>query len=217
MITRLGRILATVTTVVVGLFVLIDLFMRQSTTDMFGLNRANVPTVGALFVNWAAIIAAFALLIGFVNVISVHVGRIRHRQPGIIYSGVLLLSLIATVLFGITGPTSINGQFLFDYILQPLEATFAALLALFIATAAYRAFRIRDFESFLFVLFAVVVLLGQLPIAVYLGTELPGIKDSLLINVLTLGGARGILLGVALGTIATGLRVLMGVDRPYAD
>jgi hypothetical protein len=34
-------------------------------------------------------------------------------------------------------------------------------------------------------------------------------------HVLAMGGARGILLGVALGTLTTGLRVLMGTDRPY--
>jgi hypothetical protein len=29
------------------------------------------------------------------------------------------------------------------------------------------------------------------------------------------GGARGLLIGIALGTLLTGLRVLFGVDRPY--
>jgi hypothetical protein len=117
---------------------------------------------------------------------------------------------------GYGGPTSKSGQFIFDFILQPLEATFFALLAIFIATAAFRAFRVRDLETFFFVLFAVIVLLGQVPVAIYIWPELPIIKDWI-IDVPTLAGIRGILLGVALGTIATGLRVLIGTDRPYTD
>jgi hypothetical protein len=114
------------------------------------------------------------------------------------------------------GPNSNNNQFIFSFVLQPLEATFFALLAIFIVTAAYRAFRIKNLESFFFVLFAVIVLLGQVPLGIYLWSEFPVIKDWIL-TVPTLAGVRGILLGVALGTIATGLRILMGADRPYTD
>jgi uncharacterized membrane protein len=75
---------------------------------------------------------------------------------------------------------------------------------------------VRSLESFFFVLFAVIVLLGQVPVSIYLWPEFPVIKDWIL-NVPTLAGVRGILLGVALGVIATGLRVLTGADRPYTD
>jgi hypothetical protein len=130
---------------------------------------------------------------------------------------VLLLSLFGTLVLGLGGgPLSASSQFIFDFILQPLEATFFALLALFMATAAFRAFRVRSLESFFFVLFAVIVLLGQVPVSIYLWPEFPVIKDWIL-NVPTLAGVRGILLGVALGVIATGLRVLTGADRPYTD
>jgi hypothetical protein len=127
------------------------------------------------------------------------------------------LSLFGTLAAGIVGgPTAASSQFIFDYILQPLEATFFALLALFMATAAFRAFRVRNLETFFFVLFAVIVLLGQVPVSIYLWPEFPVIKDWVL-NVPTLAGMRGILLGVSLGVIATGLRVLTGADRPYTD
>jgi hypothetical protein len=48
-----------------------------------------------------------------------------------------------------------------------------------------------------------------------LGSGLGTMIRNLLSHGLASGGARGILIGVALGTIATGLRILMGVDRPY--
>ena len=215
---RVGRILTTVVVIVVGLFVLADVFISLWSGDARvggGLKQA-INGVGYFLVSWAAIITAFALFLGFANVISVHWSRIRTQKPGTIYSVVLLLSLFGTLLMGLGGPLSVNSQFIFDFILQPLEATFFALLALFMASAAFRAFRVRNLESFFFVLFALIVLLGQVPVSIYLWPEFPVIKDWIL-SVPTLAGTRGILLGVALGVIATGLRVLTGADRPYTD
>lgn len=221
MLIRIGRVLATVVAIVVGLFVLADMFVSAwakngASNDWNGLIAA-VSGTGYFLVSWAAIVTAFALFLGFANVVSVHWGRIQTKKPGFLYSAVLLFSLFATLVIGMGGgPAAANTQFIFNYILQPLEATFFALLALFMATAAFRAFRVRNLETFFFVLFAVIVLLGQVPVSIYLWPEFPVIKDWIL-NVPTLAGIKGILLGVALGVIATGLRVLIGADRPYTD
>lgn len=217
MIIRSGRVLATVVAIVVGLFVLADMFVSTWSGEgaLGGLKQA-INGIGYFLVSWAAIVSAFALFLGFANVVSVHWSRVRTQKPGAMYSIVLLLSLFGTLGLGLGGPLSANSQFIFNYILQPLEATFFALLALFVATAAFRVFRVRSMESFFFVLFAVIVLLGQVPVSIYLWSEFPVIKDWVL-NVPTLAGVRGILLGVSLGVIATGLRVLMGADRPYSD
>jgi len=212
---KIGRVLATTVAIVVGLLVLADLFVSQWPQTL-GVLRQLVHGTGALLVSWTAIVVAFALFLGFANVISVHWSRIRAPKSGAVYSVVLLVSLLGTLVVGWEGPNSAGTQFIFNYILQPLEATIFALLALFIATAAFRAFRIRNLETFFFVLFAVIVLLGQVPLGIYLWSELPVIKEWIL-TVPTLAGVRGILLGVALGTIATGIRILMGADRPYTD
>jgi hypothetical protein len=216
---RLGRILATVITIVVGLFILADIFASQWPGAMFGIEglKEVFRAIGAMLLNWITLILAFALFLGFINVIRVHGSRIRSRASGYFYSIVLLLSLLVTLALGLpAGPNAAPSRFIFDFILQPLEATFFALLAIFIVLAAFRAFRIHSLETLLFALFTVIVLLGQVPLGVYLWAELPVIKDWIL-NVPTLAGVRGILLGVALGTIATGLRVLMGAERPYTD
>ncbi len=211
-----GRVLPTITAISVGLLVLLDLFVTHQSAAPSQIKQVT-SNISGLLVNWVAIVASFALLLGFANVISVHWHRIRSQKPGTIYSAVLLISLIITLVIGLSfGPNSTQSQFIFKYVLQPLEATFFSLLAVFIVTAAYRAFRIRNLETFFFVLFAVIVLLGQVPLGIYLWAEFPIIKDWIL-NVPTLAGVRGILLGVALGTIATGLRVLMAADRPYMD
>ncbi len=221
MLIRIGRVLATVVAIVVGLFVLADYVVSAWVKNGGGSDwssfTAAVSGVGYFLVSWAAIVTAFALFLGFANVVSVHWGRIQAKKSGFLYSVVLLLALFGTLAVGLgSGPGAASTQFIFNYILQPLEATFFALLALFMATAAFRAFRVRNLETFFFVLFAVIVLLGQVPVSIYLWPEFPVIKDWIL-NVPTLAGIKGILLGVALGVTATGLRVLIGIDRPYTD
>jgi len=75
---------------------------------------------------------------------------------------------------------------------------------------------VRNFESFLLVVACLVVLVGQAPLARYVWEQLPALKDWVL-GVPSTAGARGILIGVALGSLATGVRVLVGFDRPYGE
>jgi hypothetical protein len=172
----------------VGLLVLADFFV----------NSDSINALGLYLVRAASVVAAFALALGMVNVLTVHLGKVYARDRSWGYSMVLLGSLFFTLGVGFVtgGPASPQMQQLFEVVLFPLEATLFSLLGFFVVTAAFRAFRVKNFETGLFVTFAMVI------------------KDWVL-DVPALSGARGILLGVALGTVATGLRVLLGLDRPY--
>ena len=203
--TQPDRIIATAIAISVGIVVLLGYFIP------FFSNPAQ------MLMRWAGIVIVFALLLGVINLLRVHFNKIKNKEKSYLYSVALIVSLAATLIIGGPGgPASPEGRAIFEYVLRPLESTFFALLAFFIASAAYRAFRIESFESFLFAAFAIIVLLGQVPAGYQLWTDLPQIKDWVM-RVPALAGARGILLGAALGTIATGIRVLLGADRPYAD
>ena len=204
----ISRVLATVVAMAAGLLVLADFVVRED----------RVAAVAGYLVSTASIVAAFALLLGLANLAAVHVRRVRRQAAGWGYSAVLIAALVATLTVGLLsgGPASAWMQSVFDAVLFPLEATIYSLMAFFFVSAAYRSLRVRNFESALFVFFAIIVLLGQLPVGALIWDQLPAVKDWVL-DVPVLAGMRGILLGVALGTLATGMRVLLGVDRPYAD
>ncbi len=191
-----------------GLLVLADFFTNDHSIDALGL----------YLVRTASVVAAFALMLGMINVLTVHLNKVYSRDKGWAYSMVLLAALLVTLGVGFLtgGPASPWVQDIFETILFPLEASLFSLLAFFVVTAIYRAFRVKSFETGLFVIFGIIVLLGQAPVGAMLWNQLPVIKDWVL-DVPALAGARGILLGVALGTAATGLRVLLGIDRPYVD
>ena len=187
----------------VGLFVLLDFFVQN----------AFIGLVKFVFVRWAIIVAAFAMVLGFFNVLIVHLNKILQFKQGWFYSIFLILAMMIVLILGlIEGPQGSLTSRIFQYVLFPLQATIFSLLAFFVASAAYRAFRLRSWESALLVITGVIVLLGQVP----LWGALTTFKEWIL-GVPSMAGARGILLGVALGTVATGLRVLLGIDRPYSE
>ena len=169
-----------------------------------------------VLLDWAIILAAMAVLIGIYNLIAVQLEKIRTRQKGGSYGGLLIISLIITFGLGlILGPEHPYMQLTVDAIIVPVEASLMAILAVTLIYASIRLLRRRlDVTSVLFVVTAVIFLLALVPIP-FGGLEaLQGFVLQVA-GMFSSGGARGLLIGIALGTLLTGLRVLFGIDRPY--
>ena len=167
-------------------------------------------------VEWAVIVAAFAFILGLFNILRVHGGRAIRLRQGWPYSLVLLLAaLVAWVPSVLYGPSGTLTQQMLDYVISPLGASLAALLVFTLALAAFRLLRARrSVEVVLFILIVAVVLLGNAP---FIGLErLADVRDWI-INVPGMAGVRGLLLGVALGTVITARRILVAIDRPHSE
>lgn len=204
---KFGRSLVTAITIGVGLLVLANFFVRNDF-----LRQVNLTLL-----DWAIILAAVALLLGALNVIATHVRKIRDRRSGWAYSLFLLAAMGTVLVLGFVdsrGPASPSVSWIFHNIQIPLQSTLLALLAFFIASAAYRAFRVRSVDSFIMLAAGLIVLLGQVPLGAAISDWIVGAKEWIL-NYPSTGAARGILLGAALGVVLTGLRVLLGIDRPH--
>lgn len=205
------RVLPTAIAIAVGVFVLAAIFAPYGLLD----------AIGTYFIDTAVIIGAFALFLGVFNVLRVHARKIRERQTGGLYSFVLIAAMLVVLAVGLpsipdqpSGPSQPIVQWIFENIQVPIQATLSALIALFIVTAAYRLLRVRNLESALMLVVTLLVLAGQ--VTVGLVPVLPEIRDWIL-DVPAMAGVRGILLGVALGALLTGIRLLLGVERPYSD
>jgi hypothetical protein len=183
------------------------------------LDLPILVTLRHVFVQWAVILVAVALFVGLANLALVHWRKIVQEQTGSVYSIVLLVSLVVTLLIvGYFGPTGDWSLWIFNNIQMPVESSLMAILAVVLVYASARVLRQRvNLLSVVFIGTVLVMLVLAVP---WIGVEIPGLHGpdglrSLISQVLAVAGARGILVGVALGTIATGLRVLMGADRPY--
>jgi hypothetical protein len=193
----------------------------------FGTDASGASTIlGILrdyFLQGAVVVAGVALLVGVFNLTSTHVKKIR-QGDGSAYSLITVLALLLTLLVGLYDLVMTYWQgapglkwtrWLFENIQLPIETSLMAVLVVSLTFAATRLLSRRlNFMSGVFVVFVFVLLVTAIP-AVAARLELMAEIRSWILGVPAVGGARGILLGVALGTVATGIRILMGADRPY--
>lgn len=176
-----------------------------------------LPDVASLILGWGKFLAAVALLMGVINLFAVHAGRFLRKFN--IYSGATVISMIVVFVLAITdwqGLTSNGLDGLFTWVWQPLEAALGSLLAFFFLFAGVRLWRRqRNIWGVLFLFTALLVLLGT--IALPAGIDLYVRQAYGLVNELVIrSGMRGILLGVALGTLTLALRLIIGAERPYS-
>ncbi len=201
-----------VVAVIAGFFVLLGYFV-----DLTVIHDLRLTLI-----RWAVLLAAVALFLGLFNLLSVHWSKVSEQLAGWPYSAVLILAFLVTLILGLVfGPDNQVSLGLFKYVQLPIEASLLALLTVSLTVAGFRLVsRRRDLFSLVFVGTALLVLLGTGPWLT--GGEssfyiLVGQVRNWLVQVWASGGARGIVLGVALGAVLTGLRILLAVDRPYGD
>jgi hypothetical protein len=173
-------------------------------------------SIQSVLLGWAIILAAFALLLGIFNLAMVHWKKVNAKGSNSIYSIVLLVSLgITIVVAGLSGPTGGAALWIFNTFQVPVEVSLLAILAVvLIYTLARLISRRPRWYTILFLVTVLVVLIGMCHYSFGELSLLTALRGWIA-QVPAVAGARGLLLGVALGTVATGLRILLGVDRPY--
>jgi hypothetical protein len=188
---------------------------------------------------WSIIIGGFGLFIGIYSLLHMHVSRIRRRTAGWGYSIFVFIGAAAMLVAGLVnegnGPLAdvpkVGGWFNWGYlyIYVPCQATIFSILAFFMATAAFRTFRAKNFGAALLLIAAIIVMFGRVPISETFCTWLGGhvsnslfghgnvfarVVDAIMENP-NLAAKRGILLGLSLGAISQSLRIVFGIERSY--
>ncbi|HEX9917243.1 MAG TPA: hypothetical protein VGB16_05855 [candidate division Zixibacteria bacterium] len=204
-------------TAVVGIIFLMSYF-----TPHFPLNVLHNSATDIFM-----IIAAFSILLGVLNLVRVNLEKISKKKRDWPFSIVLILGLLVMTIVGLGFSKGrnfmelgTNFRYLYDYVYNPLSATMFSILAFFIASASYRAFRGRNLEATLLLVAAFVVMLGRVPIGYYLSSWLPtnyhlGDAASWIMNVPQKAGQRAIMIGIALGVVSTSIRIILGLERTY--
>jgi len=168
------------------------------------------------YLTWTKAMSPFAVILGVMSLVMVHGTKIQRKAPNWPYSIVTIAGLIATAAAGfIWGRQSGTPyMWLFENIQMPLGATMFSLLAFYIASAAYKAFRARSAEATVLLIAAVIVMLGRIPLGAAITHWIPD-STTWILNVPNLAAKRGIALGVGLGMVATSLKIILGIERTY--
>ncbi len=193
---------------------------------------------------WFDVLAGFAFILGGGNILKIHLKKISDKVPGWGYSVILLAAFLLTLLVGLgkigvhpnplyptyawSGYYRQNGTpfwWLYEYAFKPLTASMFAMLAFYIASAAFRAFRAKNTEAVLLLGTAFIILLGRTFAGVWMTSWIPddsafaGLKienlSVYIMQVFNTAGSRAIIIGIALGIASTSLKVIMGVDRSW--
>lgn len=175
--------------------------------------------------NWTIIVGIFTMVVGIGSLVDLHYDRIRFRKESWQYSIVTLVALVLMTVIGLSSPNAIQNprglfMMIYFYVLTPVVATMFALLAFFIASAAFRAFRARNVLASLLLISAVVVMLGRIPIGDMLTGWLPeGLRFSdiarYILDYPNTAAKRAIYIGVGLGVAATSLKIILGIERTW--
>jgi hypothetical protein len=170
---------------------------------------------------WLQIIGGFALVLGVSSLFHQHAVKIRRQEAGWGYSLVLYGGMLVTIAAGAMawGKESLDGTmtgfgWVYSFMMVPLQGTMFAILAFFIASAAYRSFRARSREAAVLLVAAVIVMMGRVPLGEYL-LPVSGDVSQWILNVLNASVRRAILIGVSLGAIALSFKIIFGVERSY--
>jgi hypothetical protein len=175
------------------------------------------------------ILAAFSLVLGVGSIVQHHLLKIQRKATFWQYSWITLVGLLLTAVIGLFGgidpnrpgllPTHIGSfsfhiQTIYSNMMVPLAATMFSMLAFFMASAAYRAFRARTVEATLLLAAAFILMLGAVPLGRMIHPQLPAFAEWIL-AVPNVASKRGILFGVELGIFATSLKIILGIERGW--
>lgn len=165
---------------------------------------------------WYMIVASAAIFLGAANLITVHLHKIKFKARNWKYSPVTLIGFAVMIITGLI--FGIEADLPFDYLFQqmiaPMAATMFSLLAFFVASAAFRAFRASNWRATLLLASAFVVMLGRVPIGSMIWNKIPMISEWIM-QYPNMAGQRAVMIGAAMGMVATSLRMIFGIERSY--
>jgi hypothetical protein len=189
-----------------GMVIIVSFFSGKSFLTSF---RSNVQV-------WVSIIGGFTLLLGVVSITSVNFSKVKTRQKDWLYKLILLICLAVSAGFGIVQGTDDGTVYdwLFQHMVSPMMSSMFAMLAFYIASAAYRAFRARTVEATILLIVAIIVMLGRIPLGQLFFDQLPQVTEWIM-NYPNLAVQRGIIIGAALGAASMSIRIILGIERTY--
>ena len=202
-------------TFVSAVLMIIIYFVNQDYV-MFGESYKITDFSNSIY-DWVRIIGSFALLLGVLNLIVVHYMKMMRGGKEAIYSVILLATFVLIVIGGFMNDYDKPGSmymWIFTNVYRPLSSTMFALLAFYVASAAFRAFRAKTKEATFLLISAFIVMLGRVPVGAMISEKIPIIANWIMAYP-TSAAQSAIMMGACLGAVSVSLKIILGIERTY--
>ncbi len=196
-------------------------------------------------INWFNILAGIAFVLGAGSLVKMNLAKMSAREPGWGYAGVTLAAFAGMLFVGLlkigVHPSDLDANvvmsgkkdeegsafwWMYEFVMSPITSTLFAILAFYVASAAFRAFRAKNTEALLLLGTAFIVLLGRVYAGVLITSWIPADSEwfswlrlenasGYIISIFNAAGTRAMLMGIAIGVAATSLKIMLGLDRSY--
>ncbi|MFA6583005.1 MAG: hypothetical protein WCS77_01805 [Elusimicrobiaceae bacterium] len=179
---------------------------------------------------YVLIMAFFAYFLGMYSIFAPNLRKIANQADGWGYSVVLFLGVgigVATGLLSHARQMAPDGSltsfgWMYNYMYYPLNATMYSLLGFFIVSTSFRAFRVKGGPALVLFISAVILIFGRVPLGQMLWAKFFGwthVSVSQIVewvmNYPVIAGKRGIMIGIALGSIAASIKIIAGIEKQY--
>ncbi len=173
------------------------------------------------------VLGGFTFFLGIISFFLHHTNKIKRKVEGYQYSWTALGAFVIMVIAGVAGrfilgreilfrgsPEESAFQWFFMNLLVPMEATMFALLAFYIASASFRAFRARNLEAALLLIAAILIMIGKVPLGEMAWSGFTDVQQWIQ-EFPNTAAKRAIMIGVGLGMTSTALKMILGIERSW--
>jgi hypothetical protein len=205
-----------IVTIIIVLMVLFYFFYISSDV------KTAFNTGDKALTDWVIVITAIAAIVGGIDILRYHINQSRKKEPKqLFFSGIVMVMEVIMVAFavyalssGIAITTQTNFQWLYTYIFAPSDAAMYSILIFYIASASYRAFRVRNPPALLLLIVAILIMLGNTSLGEMIWSGFLPIRDWIM-SVPNTAAFRPITMGLGFGIIILGLRLLLGKETTW--
>lgn len=215
-------------TFLAGLFYATEFFWPVATTGENAGKNFLTPFLKPVS-DTATVLQTFAIGLGVYSLVSIHLRNLARRRQGWGFSVVLLggiLAMLIPALLKEYHPNRYNKAVYalsYEGAFNNLNSAMFSVVAFYIVSAAYRAFRVRSREATILLASAFVIMLGQVALGQALTAFLPNegfaanfrienVRSWILYKVNS-PALLAVDLGLGIGGLATSLRLWLSLER----
>mgnify|MGYP000945620325 CR=1 FL=1 len=211
------RLLVMVVTLLAGIYFFVQFFLPQNiivgdTAFQWGRYEKEV-------FDFVRVIFVMSFGLGIINILRVYGYAIVRRRPGWPNGAALLVAMTVTIVAGLwshfgksDNMDALYNQFLFGGLMNNLSSAMFSLLAFYMASAAYRSFRVKSFEAGLMMAAALIIMIGQIPLG-YLITEQAPQARNWTMQWISTPAFRGIAFGAMVAGLAMAVRMWLSLEK----